>query len=65
MLDNDNLYDITAAAVWARLDAALEVRYARAVRVVVVLVRRVALVRRRGLLVVAVRPGHQVRRLPR
>ena len=50
----------------ARLDAALEVRYARAVRVVVVLVRGVALLRRRRrLLVVAVRPGHEVRRLQR
>ena len=48
----------------ARLDAALEVRYARAVRVVVVRVRGVALVRRR-VLVVAVRPGHEVRRLQR
>ena len=48
----------------ARLDAALEVRYARAVRVVVVRVRGVALVRRRRrVLVVAVRPGHEVRRL--
>ena len=50
----------------ARLDAALEVRYARAVRVVVVRVRGVALVRRRRLLlVVTVRPGHEVRRLQR
>ena len=50
----------------ARLDAALEVRYARAVRVVVVRVRGVALVRRRRrVLVVAVRPGHEVRRLQR
>ena len=47
----------------ARLDAALEVRYARAVRVVVVRVRGVALLRRRRVLVVAVRPGHEVRRL--
>ena len=50
----------------ARLDAALEVRYARAVRVVVVRVRGVALLRRRRrVLVVAVRPGHEVRRLQR